>query len=91
MKFSELAGKLVYGRGMKRIGKLVDIDVDLEGRTVKQLVVKVDGREARQAWRGKLSLRSPKISIPAESVVRAKDAVQLGHTLEELKSSLKKT
>lgn len=90
MNFSKLKKMSVYSKDMKRIGKVVDMEFDLESRLMKELVVKVDGRDAKKAWKGWLSLRSPKVSIPMEFVSTAKDAIQLQHTLEELKDTLKK-
>jgi sporulation protein YlmC with PRC-barrel domain len=90
LKFSELTKMLVYGKGMKRIGKVVDMEFDLENRSIKQLIVKVDGDDAKKAWKGRLHLRSPKILIPAEFVSGIKDAILLQHTLEEMKDSVKK-
>lgn len=90
MYFSDLKKMSVFGKGMKRIGKVVDVDLDLQGRTVKALVVKVDGKEAKRIWKGVLSLRSPKISLPTELVSTAKDAIQLQYGLEELKDHVKK-
>ena len=52
---------LMYGKGMKRIGKVADLEFDLENRLIKQLIVKVDGEDAKKAWKGRLQLRSPKI------------------------------
>jgi sporulation protein YlmC with PRC-barrel domain len=80
----------VFGKGMKRIGKIVDVDMDLQGRVVKALVVKVDGKEAKQIWKGIISLRSPKISVPTELISTAKDAIQLQYGLDELNDHVKK-
>ena len=90
LKFSELTKMLVYGKGMKRIGKVADLEFDLESRLIKQLIVKVDGDDAKKAWKGRLHLRSPKILIPAELISGIKDAILLQHTLEEMKDSVKK-
>ena len=90
LKFSELTRMPVYGKGMKRIGKVTDIEFDLKDRLITELVVKVDGEDAKKAWKGRLHLRSPKISIPAELVSGVKDAILLQRTLEEMKSSVKK-
>jgi sporulation protein YlmC with PRC-barrel domain len=90
LKSSELTRMPVYGKGMKRIGKVTDIEFGLKDRLITELVVKVDGVEAKKAWRGRLHLRSPKISIPAELVSGVKDAILLQCTLEEMKSSVKK-
>lgn len=81
---------LVYGRGMKRIGKVVDMEFDLENRLIKHLVVKVDGDDAKKAWKGRLHLRSPKILIQAELVSGVKDAILLQRSLEEMKDIVKK-
>lgn len=80
----------VYGKGMKRIGKVTDIVFNLKDRMITELVVKVDGEDAKKAWKGRLHLRSPIISIPAELVSGAKDAILLQPTLEEMKNSVKK-
>ena len=90
LKFSELTRMPVYGKGMKRIGKVTDIEFGLKDRLITELVVKVDGEDAKKAWKGRLHLRSPKISIPAELVSGVKDAILLQCTLEEMKSSVKK-
>jgi sporulation protein YlmC with PRC-barrel domain len=81
---------LVYGKGMKRIGRVTDLEVDLEARVVERLIVKVDGEEAKKAWKGRLQVRSPKISIPAEYIAGVKDAIQLQRTLEEMKGNVKR-
>lgn len=90
MYFSELKKISVFSKDMKRIGKIVDVDLDLQGRVVKALVVKVDGKEAKQIWKGVISLRSPKISVPTELVSTAKDAIQLQYELNELKGHVTK-
>ncbi len=90
MKFSELSKMLVYGKGMKRIGKVTDVKIDLQTHVITHLIVKVDGEEAKKAWKGRLQLRSPKILIPVELMSDVKDAIQLRHTLEDMKSSVKK-
>jgi sporulation protein YlmC with PRC-barrel domain len=81
---------LVYGKGMKRIGKVADLEFDLENRLIKQLIVKVDGEDAKKAWKVRLQLRSPKVLIPAEFISGMKDAILLSHTLEEMKDNVKK-
>jgi sporulation protein YlmC with PRC-barrel domain len=81
---------LVYGKCMKRIGKVTDIEFDLKERMIKQLVVKVDYEEAKKAWKRRLQIRSPKILSPAELVSGAKDAILLQRTLEEMENSVKK-
>lgn len=90
MKFSELSKMLVYGKGMKRIGKVTDVKIDLQTHLMTHLIVKVDGEDAKKAWKGRLQLRSPKILIPAELISDVKDAIQLRPTLEDMKSSVKK-
>jgi len=90
LKFSELSKMLVYGKGMKRIGKVTDMEIDLKTHLITHLIVKVDGEDAKKAWKGRLQLRSPKILIPAELISDVKDAIQLRHTLEEMKGSIKK-
>ena len=90
MKFSELSKMLVYGKGMKRIGKVTDLEIDVQSRLIKGLIVKVDGDEARKAWKGRLQVRSSKIFIPADFVSSVRDAIQLQHTLEEMKDKVKK-
>ena len=57
-------------------------------RLIKQLIVKVDGDDAKKAWKGRLHLRSPKILIPAEFVSGVKDAILLQHTLKEKGSAV---
>lgn len=91
MNVSELRKTSVFSKDMKRIGKIVDVDFDLENRLVKALLVRVDGKEAKRIWRGKISLRSPKMSIPIEFVSTARDAIQLQYSIDELKSIVKKT
>jgi sporulation protein YlmC with PRC-barrel domain len=81
---------LVYGKGMKRIGKVTDLEVDVQSRLVKGLIVKVDGDDAKKAWKGRLHVRSPKVFIPADFVSSVTDAIQLQHTLEEMKDKVKK-
>ena len=90
MKSSELKKMPVFDKDMKRIGKIIDIDLDLRGQTVKALLVKVDGKEAEQLWKGIVSLRGPKISVPAELISTAKDAIQLQYRLDELKAHVQK-
>ena len=75
---------------MKRIGKVTDMEIDLKTHLITHLIVKVDGEDAKKAWKGRLQLRSPKILIPAELISDVKDAIQLRHTLEEMKGSIKK-
>jgi len=58
--------------------------------SLKELVVKVDGTEARKIWKGLISIRSPKIAIPTEFASTAKDAIQAQYALEELKDKAKK-
>jgi sporulation protein YlmC with PRC-barrel domain len=81
---------LVYASGMKRIGKVADLEVDFQSRLVESLIVKVDGVEAKNAFKGRLQLRSPKISIPTQLVSSVSDAIQLQPSLEEMKSQVKK-
>ncbi len=90
MKFSELSKMVVYGKGMKRIGKVTDMELDTQTHLITHLIVKVDGDDAKKAWKGRLQLRSPKISIPSELISDVKDAIQLRHTLEEMKGNVKK-
>jgi sporulation protein YlmC with PRC-barrel domain len=90
LKFSELAKMVVYGKGMKRIGEVVDLEVDLQSRLVEDLIVKVQGVEAKKAWKGRLHVRSPKISIPTDFITSVRDAIQLQYTLEEMKDKVKK-
>jgi len=80
----------VFSSDMKRIGKTVDVELDLESRLIKTLEVKVDGEEAKSIWKGVLSLRSPKISVPIEYVHTAKDAIQLEYELQKLKDLVKR-
>lgn len=90
MRFSELKKMPVFSKDMKRIGKVADVELDLEGSRIKALEVKVDGEEAKSIWKGLLSLRSPKISVPIELVGIAKDAVQLQYELGRLKDYVKR-
>jgi sporulation protein YlmC with PRC-barrel domain len=90
LNFSELRKMSVFSKDMKRIGKIADVDFDLEDRLIKGVVVKVDGGEAKRVWKGKLSLRSPRVIVPIEFVATAKDAIQLQYPLGELKDIIKK-
>jgi len=90
MNLKQLLKTAVFSKDMKRIGKVVDLNIDLENRSLKELVVKIDGVEAKKIWKGLISIRSPKIVVPAELVSTAKDAIQVQHALEELKDKVKK-
>jgi sporulation protein YlmC with PRC-barrel domain len=78
LKFSELTRMPVYGKGMNCIGKVTDIEFGVKDRLITELAVKVDDVDAKKAWKGRLHLRSPKISMPAELVSGVKDAILLG-------------
>jgi sporulation protein YlmC with PRC-barrel domain len=90
LRFSELKKMAVFSKDMKRIGKVADVELDLEASRIKALMVKVNGEEAKRIWKGILSLRSPKISVPIELVDTAKDAVQLQYDLKKLKDYVKR-
>jgi len=90
LRFSELKKMPVFSKDMKRIGKVANVELDLEASRIKALEVKVDGEEAKRIWKGILSLRSPKISVPIELVDIAKDAVQLQYDLGRLKEYVRR-
>jgi sporulation protein YlmC with PRC-barrel domain len=90
LRFSQLKKMSVYGKGMSRIGKVVDVELDLERRSIKGLIVKVEGEEARRAWKGRLHFRSPKILIPAEIIAGVKDAVLLQGNLNDAKDRIER-
>jgi hypothetical protein len=47
---------------------VVDMELDMERRLIKGLVVKVEEKGAKKAWTGKLHLPSAKILIAAEII-----------------------
>ncbi len=85
MLASELRKKKVYAYRMNSIGKVDDIVIDLNSRSVTHLVVKVSKSGAKQALDGRLRIRSAKVRVPVSEIDRVGDAVALEFTVNQMR------
>ncbi len=74
MNASELIGKEVLDKNANRIGKVVDVDLNIPRVTIEHLIVKVG--------------MTKKLRVPMSNIEKAGDRVILNLTRTELEKSL---
>jgi len=79
----------VYGAGMKKVGKVKDLDIDPTSFAVTHLIVEVEGRVAKQIGIKPLIGRST-ARLAVSIIDKIADAAILKLSIEELKGYLHK-
>jgi sporulation protein YlmC with PRC-barrel domain len=85
---SELKGKVVYSKNMVLLGKVKDVEIDLEGMRVTSLVLEVEKQVAKEVLGKMIVIRHAKCKVPTQLIESVKDAVILRQPTSELKGSL---
>ena len=88
MLSSELKDKAVYSKNMVLLGKVKDVEIDLEGMKVTHLVIEVEKQVAKELLGKMIVIRHAKCRVPTQLIESIKDAVILRQPTSELKGSL---
>jgi sporulation protein YlmC with PRC-barrel domain len=85
---SELKDKVVYSKNMVLLGKVKDVEIDLEGMKATHLVLEVEKQVAKEVLGKMIVIRHAKCRVPTQLIESVKDAVILRQPMNELKGSL---
>lgn len=91
MLSSELKDKVVYSKNMVLLGKVKDLEIDLEGMKATHLVLEVEKQVAKEILGKMIVIRHAKCRVPTQLIESVKDAVILKQSTSELKGSLEST
>jgi len=85
---SELKDKAVYSKNMVLLGKVKDVEIDLQEMKATHLVLEVKKQIAKEVLGKMIVIRHAKCRAPTELIESVKDAVILKQPTGELKGSL---
>lgn len=88
MLFSELRDKLVYSKNMVLLGKVKDLEFNLDGMKVTHFVLQVDKQIAKDVMGKMIVVRHSKGRVSTQTIESVKDAVILRQAKDELKGVL---
>ena len=88
MLSSELRDKGVYSKNMVLLGKVKDVEIDLEGMKATHLVIEVEKQVAKEVLGKMIVIRHAKCRVPTQLIESVKDAIILRQPTSELKGSL---
>lgn len=88
MLASDLKKMRVYASGMAEVGKVKDLEINPDTRTVTALIVGVSKQTAKMIVGGTLRVRGSSVLIPIALVDKVKDAVILKPAINELRGQV---